>query len=66
MFKKGRRKWQVEVDYLIDDSPNNHQAWVYGRQMEDGFILMNQPWNEKVKSNYRVNNIKEAMEIINE
>ena len=66
VFKKGRRKWQVEVDYLIDDSPNNHQAWVYGRQMEDGFILMNQPWNEKVKSNYRVNNIKEAMEIINE
>jgi hypothetical protein len=34
--------------------------------MEDGFILMNQPWNEKVKSNYRVNNIKEAMELINE
>jgi len=65
VFKKGRRKWQVEVDYLIDDSPNNYHAWVYGRQMEDGFILMDQPWNEKVKANYRVNNIKEAMGVIN-
>ena len=65
VFKKGRRKWQVEVDYLIDDSPNNYHAWVYGRQMEDGFILMDQPWNVKVKANYRVNNIKEAMGVIN-
>lgn len=66
VFKKGRRKWEVEIDYLIDDSPNNHEAWVAGRQMEDGFILMDQPWNQKVESNYRVNNIKEAMELINE
>tara|TARA_B100000131_G_scaffold251564_1_gene245187 strand:+ start:71 stop:661 length:591 start_codon:yes stop_codon:yes gene_type:complete len=66
VFKKGRRKWQVEVDYLIDDSPNNHEAWVYGRQMEDGFLLLDRPWNEKVESNYRVNNIKEAMDLINE
>ena len=66
VFKKGRRKWQVEVDYLIDDSPNNHEAWVAGRQMEDGFILMNQPWNKKIKTNYRVDSIKEAMELINE
>ena len=66
MFKKGRKKWQVEVDYLVDDSPNNYHAWVYGRQMEDGYILMNQPWNEKIKSENRVMNIKEAMELINE
>ena len=65
VFKKGRRKWQGEGDYLIDDSPNNYYAWVYGRQMEDGFILLDRPWNEKVKSNCRVNNIKEAIGIIN-
>ena len=65
VFKKGRKKWQVEVDYLVDDSPNNYHAWVYGRQMEDGYILMNQPWNEKIKSENRVMNIKEAMELIN-
>ena len=34
--------------------------------MEDGFILMNQPWNKKIKTNYRVDSIKEAMELINE
>jgi 5'(3')-deoxyribonucleotidase len=66
VFKKGRRKWQVEVDYLIDDSPNNHEAWVAGRQMEDGFLLLDRPWNEKVDAQNRVNNIKEAMDLINE
>ena len=43
VFKNGRKKWQVDVDYLIDDSPNNYHAWVSGRQMEDGFILMDRP-----------------------
>ncbi len=64
VFKKGRKKWQVEVDYLIDDSPNNHEAWVYGRQMEDGFLLLDRPWNEKVDAQNRVKNIKEAMKLI--
>jgi 5'(3')-deoxyribonucleotidase len=66
VFKKGRRKWEVEIDYLVDDSPNNYNAWVYGRQQEEGFILMDQPWNEKIKATSRVNNIKEAMELIND
>jgi 5'(3')-deoxyribonucleotidase len=66
VFKNGRKKWQVDVDYLIDDSPNNYHAWVSGRQMEDGFILMDRPWNQKIKSKYRVSSIKEAMELIKE
>ena len=65
VFKKGRKKWQVEVDYLVDDSPNNYNAWVQGRQVKDGYILMNQPWNKKIKTENRVMNIKEAMELIN-
>ena len=64
VFKNGRKKWQVEVDYLVDDSPNNYHAWVYGRQMEDGFILMDRPWNQKIKSKHRVFNLREAGEII--
>ena len=64
VFKKGRRKWQVEVDYLVDDSPNNYNAWLQGRQMEDGFILMDRPWNQKIKSKYRVFNLKESEGII--
>jgi 5'(3')-deoxyribonucleotidase len=65
VFKKGKRKWQVEVDYLVDDSPNNYNGWVQGRQMEDGYILMDQPWNQKIKTENRVTSIKEAMELIN-
>jgi len=64
VFKSGRKKWQVEVDYLVDDSPNNYDAWKQGRQMEDGFILMDRPWNQKIKSKYRVSSIKDAMETI--
>ena len=64
VFKNGRKKWQVEVDYLVDDSPNNYNAWLQGRQMEDGFILMDRPWNQKIKSKHRVFNLREAGEII--
>ena len=60
VFKNGRKKWQVEVDYLVDDSPNNYNAWIQGRQMEDGFILMDRPWNQKIKSKHRVFNLREA------
>ena len=64
VFKNGRKKWQVEVDYLVDDSPNNYNAWIQGRQMEDGFILMDRPWNQKIKSKHRVFNLREAGGII--
>ena len=64
VFKNGRKKWQVEVDYLVDDSPNNYDSWIRGRQMEDGFILMDRPWNQKIKSKHRVFNLREAGGII--
>ena len=64
VFKNGRKKWQVEIDYLVDDSPNNYDSWIRGRQMEEGFILMDRPWNQKIKSKYRVFNLKESEGII--
>ena len=39
VFAKGKDKWQVDVDYLIDDSPSNYEYWFDGRQDEDGFIF---------------------------
>jgi 5'(3')-deoxyribonucleotidase len=63
-FRKGRKKWQVEIDYLIDDSPNNYGYWKDGRQDEDGFILMDRPWNQKVNPKHRVFNLKEVERII--
>jgi 5'(3')-deoxyribonucleotidase len=64
VFAKGRDKWQVEVDYLIDDSPVNYKYWKDGRQDEDGFILLDRPYNQQVKPKHRVSNLKEAEGII--
>ena len=64
-FRRGEKKWMVECDYLIDDSPNNWKHWKNGRGGDKNFLLMNQKWNEKVKSSSRVHSIKEAIELIN-
>ena len=64
VFAKGRDKWQVEVDYLIDDSPSNYKYWKDGRQDEDGFILLDRPYNQNIKPKHRVSNLREAEEII--
>jgi 5'(3')-deoxyribonucleotidase len=64
VFAKGRDKWQVDVDYLIDDSPKNYEYWKQGRQDDDDFILLDRPYNQKVKPKHRVSNLREAEGII--
>ena len=64
VFVKGSDKWQVDVDYLIDDSPANYNYWKDGRQDEDGFILLDRPYNQKIKPKHRVFNLKESEGII--
>jgi 5'(3')-deoxyribonucleotidase len=54
----------VDVDYLVDDSPNNFENWVRGRGMQEGFILMDRPYNQHIKSNHRVYDIDSIMDII--
>jgi len=54
----------IDVDYLIDDSPTNYRYWKDGRQDEDTFILLDRPYNQKVKAKHRVSNLKEAEAII--
>jgi 5'(3')-deoxyribonucleotidase len=63
-FRKGWQKWMVDVDYLIDDSPNNFDNWVRGRGMQEGFILMDRPYNQHIKSNYRIKELKEVVDIV--
>ena len=63
-FRRGEKKWMVECDYLIDDSPTNWRSWKNGRGSDRNFILMNQQWNEKLKATNRVKSIKEALELI--
>ena len=63
-FRKGWQKWMVDVDYLVDDSPNNFDNWVRGRGMQYGFILMDAPYNQHCKSDYRINELKQIKDII--
>ena len=65
-FRKGKEKWLVECDYLIDDSPENWLHWKNGRGSDENFILIDTPHNQKVKSKHRVKSISEAIEVINE
>ena len=64
VFAKGRDKWKVEVDYLIDDSPSNYNYWFDGRQDEGGFILLDRPYNQHIDVKHRVFNLREAEGII--
>ena len=63
-FRKGWKKWMVDVDYLVDDSPNNYDNWVRGRGMQEGFILMDRPYNQHIKSNYRITELNQVKKII--
>ena len=49
---------------FLDDSPNNFKYWVNKRGMQEGFILMDRPYNQEVKSNYRIKELKQVKEII--
>ena len=63
-FRRGREKWKVDVDYLVDDSPNNFNAWIEGRGMEEGFILMDAPYNQHLKSNFRIKGLDQVKDIL--
>ena len=63
-FRRGFQKPDVQVDYLVDDSPNNFKYWVNKRGMQEWFILMDRPYNQEVKSNYRIKELKQVKEII--
>ena len=64
IMAKGKDKWQVDIDYLIDDSPMNYKYWKGGRQDDNDFILLDRPYNQKVKPKHRVFNLREAEGII--
>ena len=63
-FRKGFEKWKVNVDYLVDDSPNNFKYWVKGRGTQEGFILVDALYNQEINSSYRVYNLDQVKNII--
>jgi hypothetical protein len=48
----------------VDDSPNNHRAWVYGRGMQEGFILVDAPYNQHINSSYRITSLDQVKDIV--
>ena len=63
-FRRGKDKWKVNVDYLVDDSPANFDYWVKGRGMQECFILVDAPYNQHTNSNYRITSLDEVQNII--
>lgn len=58
-FKKGRQKWKVPVDWLVDDSPSNYEAWIKNKK-DWNYILLDTIYNRGINPMYRVKNLKDA------
>ncbi|MBT4207412.1 hypothetical protein HOE22_03610 [Candidatus Woesearchaeota archaeon] len=63
-FRRGRHKWQTPIDYLVDDSPKNWESWKKNRGHEDGYILVDQAYNQHIKSSYRITELKQVKDIV--
>ena len=63
-FRRGIDKPNTPVDFLVDDSPNNYHYWIKRRGMEEGFILMDRPYNKHIKTKNRIYELDDIVEII--
>ena len=63
-FRRGFEKAKTPVDYLIDDSPNNWRYWKEQRGFEDGFILMDAPYNQDIDAKNRIFQLDDAVDLI--
>lgn len=63
-FRRGFEKAKTPVDYLIDDSPNNWRYWKEQRGFEDGFILMDAPYNQDIDAKDRIFQLDDAVDLI--
>ena len=63
-FVMGRYKWKKDVDWLLDDSPENWHNWKKGRGSDEGFILMDAVYNQHINATHRVKSIIEVIDIV--
>ena len=63
-FIKGRYKWKKDVDWLVDDSPENWHNWKKGRGDDTDFILVDAPYNQHIEATYRIKELKEVKGIV--
>lgn len=57
-------KEKLPIDFLIDDSAKNFEAWSLSDKTPNNFILVNRDWNLDCKVENRIFNVKEAIPII--
>jgi len=63
-FVMGRYKWKKDVDWLVDDSPENWHNWKKGRGNDKGFILKDAVYNKHIPAENRIFKLTEIQEII--
>ena len=63
-FRRGIDKPNTPVDFLVDDSPNNYNYWIKRRGMEEGFILMDRPYNQHIETKNRIFELDEIVDMI--
>ena len=51
IFTSGDKKPKEKIDILVDDSVENYQAWYKRRGTNEGFLLMDRPWNQDCDAN---------------
>jgi len=67
VFVKGRDKWKVDVDWLVDDSPENWHEWKRwrkGTESVNNYIVVNALYNRHIEPYYRIDDLAEIRDII--
>ena len=63
IFEMGADKWELDIDWLVDDSPVNWSAWKKGRGDDKNYILMDAPYNQHIEPYYRITDLAEVEDI---
>lgn len=57
-------KHNLNIDYLIDDSPKNYEKWVNAGRDETKYILFDRPYNQQCPATNRIKTLSEAISIL--
>lgn len=57
-------KHELDIDFLIDDSPQNFDKWVEAGKDPKHFILVDRDWNQHIKVSNRVTSLGDTIKVI--
>ena len=60
--KRHLEDFQKDIDYLVDDSPQNWHAWRKGRGDDREFILVDAAYNKHIPAKNRIFKLTETWE----